>query len=230
MAAQLRYRHARPANNAAGQVLRALQTAEHTSSFSSTSDWGKGGALLQYFGDVTYGGGSVVKSAVSHAIYLQPQTGNQCTIAACWGDPEGFLLDLGHSDFIHDVDQYVGLYGGDRYTVGFHAMVNYSPPATPLLDTDIQAFVHAVAVKSGASGHGDIYHVFLPPGQDECFDSTFATCYSPDNPAAFYYCGYHSSADFPEHRPRTVHLAAVSGRSWLSGSARHSQRHAGGLG
>ena len=198
VAAQTRYRHAHPANNEAGQSLRALQTAEQLSSYSSTTDGRESGGFLQYFSDVTYGGGHVLTSAVSHAIYLQPLSGNQCTIAACWGDPEGFLRDLGRSDIIHDVDQYVGLYGGDRYTVGFHATVNYSPPPTPLLDTDIQAFVHAVAVKNGASGYGHIYHVFLPPGQDECSDSTFETCYSPDNPEAFYYCAYHSSADFPD--------------------------------
>jgi hypothetical protein len=198
MTAKLRYRHAHPANNAAGQSLRARQTAEQTSLYSSMSDEREGGGLLQYFGDVTYGGGHVLTSAVSHAIYLQPLSGNPCTIAACWGDPEGFLRDLGRSDFIHDVDQYVGVYGGERYTVGFHATVNYSPPTTPLLDTDIQAFVHAVAVKSGASGYGHIYHVFLPPGQDECADSTFDACYSPDIPAAWIYCGYHSSVDFPD--------------------------------
>ena len=190
LAASLRYRHARPAHTAAGRSLR-------------TQDGGKSLAheqagLLRYFGDVSYGGGPVLTFAVSHVIYLQPLSGSQCTIAACWGDPEGFLRDLGRSDFIHDVDQYVGLYGGERYTVGFHATVNYSPQANPLLDTDIQAFVHAVAVKSGAAGYGHIFHVFLPPGQDECFDATFETCYSPDNPAAFFYCGYHSSVDFPD--------------------------------
>jgi hypothetical protein len=198
LAANLRYRHAHPAHNAAGQALRAQQTAERTSSHSSTSGEREGGEILQYFGDVTYGGAQVVKSAVSHAIYLQPQTGSQCTIATCWGDPEGFLRDIGRSDFIHVVDQYIGLFEANRYTVGSHATVTYSPQATPLLDTDIQAIVHAVAARSGASGYGHIYHVFLPPGQDECFDSTFSVCYSPDNPAAFYYCGYHSSVDFAD--------------------------------
>jgi hypothetical protein len=198
LVATTRYRHAQPANNVAGQELRAEQTAEGTLPYGGAGGGSDRGAILRYFGDVTYGGGKVVKSAVSHAIYLQPDSGVQCTIATCWGDPEGFLRDLERSDFIHDVDQYVGVYGGDRYTVGFHATVNYSPQATPLLDTDIQAFVHAVAVKSGASGYGHIYHVFLPPGQDECVDSSFDTCYSPDNPAAFYYCAYHSSVDFPD--------------------------------
>jgi hypothetical protein len=198
LAANLRYRHAHPANNVAGQALRAQQTVERTSSYSSTSGEGGGGEILQYFGDVTYGGGQVVKSAVSHAIYLQPQTGSQCTIATCWGNPEGFLRDMGRSDFIHVVDQYIGLFGSNRYTVGAHATVTYSPQATPLLDSDIQAIVHAVAAQSGASGYGHIYHVFLPPGQDECFDSTLSQCYSPDNNATFYYCAYHSSVDFPD--------------------------------
>jgi len=195
-AANLRYRHAHSANNAAGQALRAQQTAEQMSSGNLSG--GRQFGLIRYFGDVTYGGGQVVRSAVSHAIYLQPQTGNQCTIATCWGDPEGFLRDIGRSDFIHVVDQYIGLFGANRYTVGFHATVTYTPQVSPLLDSDIQAMVHAVAAQNGASGYGHIYHVFVPPGQDECFDSTFSVCYSPDNPAAFYYCSYHSSVDFPD--------------------------------
>jgi hypothetical protein len=198
LAARLRYRHARPANTAAGQELRVQQTAERTSLHNGTSGGRESREILQYFGDVTYGGGQVVKSAVSHAIYLQPQTGSQCTIATCWGDPEEFLRDLDNSDFIHVIDQYVWLHDANRYTVGFHATVNYTPQATPLLDTDIQAIVHAVAAKKGASGYGHIYHVFLPPGQDECFDSTLSECYSPDNPATFYICGYHSSVDFAD--------------------------------
>lgn len=38
--------------------------------------------------------------------------------------------------------------------------------------------------------------MFLPPGQDECFDSTFAVCYSPDNFDTFYFCAFHGSVDF----------------------------------
>ena len=43
LAAKLRYRRAHPANNAAGQELRAQQTAERTSSHSSTSAEREGG-------------------------------------------------------------------------------------------------------------------------------------------------------------------------------------------
>jgi hypothetical protein len=200
LAAKLRYRHELPSRNAAGRELRARQTTEGVSSRSGASGEPEGGEIqiLQYFGDVSYGGGQVVKSAISHAIYLQPQSGDQCAIVTCWGDPEGFLRDLGRSDFIHVVDQYVGLSGNNRYTVGFNATVNYAPQATPLLDTDIQAIVHAVAAKMGASGYGHIYDVFLPPGQDECSDSTLSECYSPDNDATFFYSAYHSSVDFPD--------------------------------
>jgi hypothetical protein len=198
LAANLRYRHALPARNAAGRELRARQATERTSSRSGASGEREGRQILQYFGDVSYGGGQVVKSAISHAIYLQPQSGDQCAIATCWGDPEGFLRDLGNSDFIHVIDQYIGEFRPNRYTVGFHATVNYTPQATPLLDSDIQAVVHAVAAKSGAADYGHIYHVFLPPGQDECADSTLSECYSPDNDATFFYCAYHSSVDFPD--------------------------------
>jgi len=198
LAAQTRYRHANPAHTAAVQSLSALQTAQRTHSYGSVGAGSDGNELLQYFTDVQNDGGRVVKSALSHAIYLQPQSGVQCTIVTCWGDPEGFLRDLGNSDFIHVIDQYIGLSSNYRYTVGFHATVNYTPPATALLDTDIQAFVHAVAAKTGASGYGHIYHVFLPPGQDECFDSTLSDCYSPDNESTFYFCAYHSSVDFPD--------------------------------
>jgi hypothetical protein len=47
-------------------------------------------------------------------------------------------------------------------------------------------------------GYGYQYHVFLPPGMDECFDSTYTICYSPDVLASFYFCAYHGSVDFPD--------------------------------
>ena len=60
------------------------------------------------------------------------------------------------------------------------------------------AAVHAAAAFLGVSGFGHIFHVFLVPEQNECFDSTYSLCYSPDNPAAFVFCGYHNSADFAD--------------------------------
>jgi hypothetical protein len=39
---------------------------------------------------------------------------------------------------------------------------------------------------------------FCPPGTDECFDSSFSVCYSPDNPNTCFFCAYHGSADFSD--------------------------------
>lgn len=151
---------------------------------------------VRFPGDLTYLGGPVVEFAESHAIFLLPN--GQCPVAQCWGDPEGFLRDVSSSNFIHLVDQYVGLNANRRYDLGGGASLSYSPPATPLTDLDMLAVVHAVASASGNSGYSHIFHVFLPPGQDECFDSTFSVCYSPDNPASFFFCAYHGSVDFKD--------------------------------
>jgi len=196
-AAKMGAHHAYPANNAAGRALRARQLAEQRLEGHGSGGTPAGGAILQYAGDFSSGGGKVVTSAVFHAVYLQKQPVDSCTIATCWGDPEGFLRDLGNSDFIHVVDQYIGLTSANRYSVGFHAFVNYTPPVGPFTDA-LAAIVHAVAAKTGATGYGHIYHIFLPPGQDECYDLAANYCYSPDNPAAFAYCAYHNSVDFPD--------------------------------
>jgi hypothetical protein len=120
-----------------------------------------------------------------------------CTIASCWGDPEGFLSDLGQSNFIQVVDQYTG--GAGPYTVSnTHFTVNYHPNAAPFTDPDMLAIVHAAAAFTGQAGYGNEYHVFLPPGQDECFNLGYKVCYSPDDPKTFAFCAYHGSADFSD--------------------------------
>ncbi|HEX4647887.1 MAG TPA: hypothetical protein VH111_03595, partial [Steroidobacteraceae bacterium] len=49
-----------------------------------------------------------------------------------------------------------------------------------------------------ATGYDNQYHVFLVPGQQECFDSTFTVCYSPFIPNSWIFCAYHGSADFTD--------------------------------
>jgi hypothetical protein len=145
--------------------------------------------------DLEYHGGNVVPSMQHHAIYMNPN--GACTIASCWGDPEGFLSDLGQSDFIHVVDQYTG--GTGPYTVSnTHFTVNYHPNAAPFTDADMLAIVHAAAALTSQAGYGNEYHVFLPPGQDECFNLGYKVCYSPDDPKTFVFCAYHGSADFSD--------------------------------
>lgn len=129
---------------------------------------------------------AVLTSAKSNNIYVN------CS-AACWGYPWNFLTNLGHSNFIHIVDQYVGTNSNGRYSAGTASSI--PKPALPAIlgPTDILAFVHAAARTHG-SGYGYVYHLFLPKGQDVCLSTT--QCYSPNRQSTFVFCAYHGSADF----------------------------------
>ncbi|MGH9503117.1 MAG: hypothetical protein ACRD20_09720 [Terriglobales bacterium] len=192
------FREAQPTKTKLGMPSRGGEAVltQRPSSGGKKSGNSFGRNDVRYPGDLSFQGGAVVDSAQSHAIYLLPN--GKCPISQCWGNPEGFLRDVSDSQFIHLVDQYVGLRASERYTLGSRAKVNYAPPTVPLTDTDVLSVVHAVASAAGGSGYGHIFHVFLPPGQDECFDSTFAVCYSPDNFDTFFFCAYHGSADFTD--------------------------------
>ena len=114
-----------------------------------------------------------------------------------WGDVPGFLTDLGKSEFIHLLDQYVGSTANNRYTLGTQLLVpNYPIPANhTLLVPDILALVHAGGAIKG-NGLGHLYHVFLPKGVDMCLSPT--ECYSPDKPATFVFCGFHGAVTFSD--------------------------------
>jgi hypothetical protein len=188
---------ARPARTPRGSAARPAElSTRNSASAAASANNSPDPALIRYPADVVYQGGAVVETAESHAVYMLPN--GHCPVSQCWGDPEGFLRNLGGSEFVHVLDQYTGLTANDRYTVGRDAKVSYAPPSTPFTDNDILSIVHAVASATGQTGYRHIYHVFLPPGQDECFDSTFAVCYSPDNQQTFAFCAYHGSADFTD--------------------------------
>lgn len=191
------YRHARAASHVAGSVSRDALDLRSTAAIASAAKGAGSGAEgtgLRYPTDLTYHGGAVVQQLVSHPVYLDA---SGTLPVSTWGNPEGFLHDLGKSRFIHLVDEFVGATKNDRYTVvpGVRSTV---PGGTLLVDSDIVALVHAVASATGETGYGHEYHVFLAPGVDECFDSTYSRCYSPDVAASFYFCAYHSSVDFPD--------------------------------
>jgi hypothetical protein len=165
------------------------------------------GPVLRYPADLQNHGGAVLPNTVFHAIYLQPD-GVNCPVATCWGNPEGFLSDLGKSSFIDVVDQYVGSNGSGRYSVGDNATVSWAAPSrtatqpswtpTAYSDNDMLAVIHSVAVQTGETGYGHFYHVFLPPGTDECQDDARTTCYSPDDGNTWFFCAYHGSVDFSD--------------------------------
>jgi hypothetical protein len=146
-----------------------------------------------YGEDLVYFGGKVLKSTIAHAVYVNMSSCG--TIATCWGNPERFLSDLSNSHFIHLTDQYLGTTANNRYSVG--KAVQATVPlfiSNVVSQADIFAVVHAAAKVHG-TGYGHIYHVFLPKGEDTCFDLT-NICYSPDNLPSFFFCAYHGSLDF----------------------------------
>jgi hypothetical protein len=195
--------HIMYATTAAG--LAAKDSAASTSGIPPTVLLPPGGK--RYPDDLSYQGGPTIGTAAFHAIYVDnPFVG--CDGGSCWGNPETFLTNLGHSEFIHVTDQYVGRSDNNRYTDRASLGVVYVSGGQlfnllgyTFTDADMQALVHFVVTYSPAnfpSGENQIYHIFLPPGTDECFTSAKNVCYSPDNPATFYYCGYHSSVTFAD--------------------------------
>lgn len=148
-----------------------------------------------YPGALSSGGGPTLETTRFHAVYVNAPG----SIASTWGNPEGFLRDLNDSSFIQITDQYTGASGEGRYPIGSHVRVRYGTPGTLLYESDIAAIVHAVAAEHGAGG-GNVYHVFLPPGTDTCFDITpqnpTPVCYSPDNLSTMAFCGYHDAVQF----------------------------------
>src|SRR6185437_4203856 len=124
--------HVMPANTAAGREARGAQRFGTHPSGASPSPPGpvessQSGRGIRYPDDVQFHGGNVVQSATAYLIYVNLASSASChTIAACWGDPSGFLNDLGSSDLIHVVDQYAGVSGGNRYTESSDSIdVNY---------------------------------------------------------------------------------------------------------
>ena len=189
------YPKIKPVFSAQSSDARATRSAAAPKAAPSQTE-AVGYGALRYPADVHYFGGPTVANAQMHAIFMQPE-GNVCAISACWGNPEGMLRDLGRSDYIHVADQYVGETSDNRYTVGQGYQSFFHPQAQPFTDADMQAIVTAAAQASGQVGYEHIYHVFLPPGVDECTDSTFTICYSPDNLATYGYCAYHFFFDVP---------------------------------
>jgi hypothetical protein len=197
------FQHVRLANTDAGAAFtqNKISTPGQRANFNASPNSasvpfvGTNGIDQNRFpGDLTYFGGAVVPFAQSHPIFLLPH--GSCPIATCWGDPESFLNDFGASNLARITDQYVGAHASNRYTLGDDFAFSYTPPAVPLTDSNIRSIVHAAVLLSGESGYEHVFHVFLPPGQDECFTSAATQCYSPDKPNSFVFCAYHSSVTF----------------------------------
>lgn len=190
------YKHAYFARTPAGRAARHEAAPSRSASAKSVFQL-SGTGFTQDPGDVTFQGGPTIQFAVSHAVFVNP--GGTCSIAGCWGDPERFLDDVGGSDFIRLVDQYTGITAHNRYAVGNRAVLTDPIAENPLLESDLIAILHGVVAQTGDTGYGHIYHLFLQPGTDTCFDPpNNNVCYSPDVPATFAFCAYHDSVTFPD--------------------------------
>jgi len=118
---------------------------------------------------------------------------------SCFGHPRVFLRLFFSSNFVHVLDQYAGSTQSGRYTVGPAYLPQYAIQGAQLNDaTDIAAIVHAAATNYG-TGYNKAYNVYVPSGVDVCIStSTGPQCFSPNNPANWVFCSYHSYVDFPD--------------------------------
>jgi hypothetical protein len=136
--------------------------------------------------------GPVITDAQIHNVFVN------CDVN-CFARPGVFIRAFFASNFVHVLDQYAGSTQSGRYTVGGAAFPQYNIQSSSLDDaTDIAAIVHAAAATLGA-GYNNIYNVFVPKGIDVCIATTAGPqCFSPNNPANWFFCAYHSYVDFPD--------------------------------
>jgi hypothetical protein len=137
-----------------------------------------------YPADLSFFGGTVIQQGNSLNVYYN------CTDSSCFGDPEQFQTDLAKSRFIHVVDQYVGSKADNRYPLSTTPPLHINGSATFFSAADI---ANMAASAASSAGPGHIFHIFLPQGVDTCLDPENTVCYSPDNPATFGFCAYHSA-------------------------------------
>jgi hypothetical protein len=136
--------------------------------------------------------GPVVTNAQFHQVFIN------CD-GSCFGRPGVFSNRFYASEFIHVLDQYTGTTQTGRYVEGTGLRVPYNVQSAFLDDaTDIAAILHTAASTFG-TGYNVVYKVFVPPGIDVCISSTSGLqCFSPNNPANWTFCAYHSYVDFPD--------------------------------
>ena len=141
---------------------------------------------------------ATLTSAKQNPIYLNsPST----PVQAHWGFPDVFLKELNTSDLVTVSDQYTGNAnpnGKGHYPLDVQLAATGAEPhimhfsdLIPILSAAIPA-VAAADSDDGITGH--LYHIFLPSGQDFCFDAGNTVCYSPDIASSFRFCAFHTFA------------------------------------
>jgi hypothetical protein len=200
---------ARAAASATNRIVRKLPTLQALQ--ESGSPVAASGVTTASPFDLTYNGGEVVQAARSWNIYVNCPSGP----TGCWGtgamSPATYLSDLNVSSLLEVANQYIGEDVPGHFTVSeLQTSVTFAAASVSI--EDIFSIVYSAAVQVNASGYTNIFHVFLPQGQDMCISAT--DCYSPDNPETWTFCAFHGSVNFSlsEHVLYTVEpYQAVSG-------------------
>jgi hypothetical protein len=153
-----------------------------------------------YYGDMGYYGGPVMASTTQVNFYFANNTGS------IWGNPATYESYLNVSHMIELLDRYTfqAQSNGHWGLSGTSWIYTGSQPAL-LYDNQIQADVQIIAAADVSAGRissanfSGFYHVFLPPGTDECFTNPAQGCYNPDGhaPGPFAFCAYHSYTRLP---------------------------------
>jgi hypothetical protein len=182
-----------------------LNGAATSSAHRSTND-----VAVNSPSDLSYQGGVVLGSAVSHNLFLNCDV--SCRNAENF-NPGQFLSDLGSDPFITVLYQYLQTPGvadttplTGSYTKGLGLLVNDSYQSNPYgganpyygqLKIALAVLNASQQPGMGGGGLGHIYHVFLPQNVDTCFEPGFGPpngkCYSPDHNSTFYFCAYHGA-------------------------------------
>lgn len=184
--------------------------------------------------DLSYQGGIVLGSAVSHNLFLNC---NAACRQAKHFDPGQFLDDLASDQFITILYQYLQTPGvvdtaplTGSYTKGQGLLVNdtYQSPLQGDSNPYYGQLKIALAVLNasqqpgmGGGGLGNIYHVFLPQGVDTCMEPGFGPpnghCYSPDNGSTFFFCAYHGAFTATVNNQRQTFLYTTEPYQDVSG-------------
>lgn len=180
--------------------------------------------------DLTFNGGAVVTHSAERNVFLNCPQGP----AACWGTgnvtPTTFLRDLDRSSMIQIANQYLGEDAFARFRQVTELAANGIPFAVDTMDhtptatrNDIIAILAGAVQASGLqAGYTNEYHLYFPQGTNVCPSPN--NCYSPNNPATFAFCAFHSTVDFTTASNDTLHvLFSVEPYQFVPGCAGPTQ-------
>jgi hypothetical protein len=150
--------------------------------------------------DLSHFGGAVVTAATNYNVFVNcvaPQSPE-----TCWGNgtlhPGRFLRDLNVSNYIRIVNEYLNVDALGKFPVrDMRTQITFANSRRVTLQEIFNVLSNAVT-RTGASGYGAIYHIFLPQGTGMCIAP--GNCYSPDDPASWTFCAFHGSTNLTGDR------------------------------